>query len=140
MVLHQTRTNSCSLSTADWKIVQGHFPIHSCTTGEHGDTRKLITQLQPLLEEGKADMYFSGHDHILQHIALNKVHYHGSGAGGMKHDGVNKKYKGLEGVATGAYGFMLHEGNKTAVTTTFVLSGGSKPYTYTLTKGQALLA
>jgi hypothetical protein len=45
-------------STADWKIVQGHFPIHSATTGEHGDTRKLITQLQPLLEAGKADMYF----------------------------------------------------------------------------------
>jgi hypothetical protein len=32
------------------------------------------------------------------------VHYHGSGAGGMQHTGVNQQYKGLEGVAMGHYG------------------------------------
>jgi hypothetical protein len=129
------KTTLASSSAYDWTIVQGHFPIHSCTTGEHGDTRKLITQIQPLLEAAKADAYFSGHDHILQHIEINGVHYHGSGAGGKRHSGFNKQYKGLEGVADGAFGFMRHNGTKTELTTTFVLADGSTPYSYTLKKG-----
>jgi len=132
-------TKTLAASKADWKIVQGHFPIHSCTTGEHGDTKSLITQMQPILEKGKADMYFSGHDHILQHIELNGVHYHGSGAGGMQHTGVNQQYKGLEGVAMGHYGFMRHNGTKSEMTTTFTLADGTMPYTYTLKKGAVLL-
>lgn len=131
--------NTLAASKADWKIVQGHFPVHSCTRGEHGDTPKLVKQLQPILEAGKADMYFNGHDHILQHIAINGVHYHGSGAGARNHTLINKLYKGLEGSAVGSYGFMVHNGTKTQVTTTFVLADGSKPYTYTLTKGKKLL-
>jgi hypothetical protein len=84
-------------STADWKFVLGHFPVHSITTGEHGDTAGLIKQLQPILEAGGADGYWSGHDHILQHIIVNNMHYFGSGAGAMKHTGVNTKYPGLTG-------------------------------------------
>ena len=52
----------------------------------------------------------------------------GSGAGAMKHTGVNKNYPGLQGSASAQYGFMLHEGNKTALTTTFVMDDGSRPY------------
>ncbi len=121
-------------STADWNIVLGHFPIHSCTTGEHGDTPSLIKYVQPILEQYNADMYFNGHDHILQHILVNNVHYFGSGAGAREHNGINDKYEGLQGYHEGTYGFMIHEGNKTALTTTFISQDGSKTYTYTITK------
>ena len=124
-------------SDADWKIVMGHFPIYSCTRGEHGETPKLIADLDPILHKAKADMYFNGHDHILQHTMREGVHYFGSGAGAQKHVGVNSNYTGLLGVHAGHYGFMLHEGNKTSMTTTFVIDDGSKPYTYTINKGGA---
>jgi tartrate-resistant acid phosphatase type 5 len=122
-------------SDADWKVVMGHFPIYSCTRGEHGETPKLIAVLDPILHKAKADMYFNGHDHILQHTAREGVHYFGSGAGAMKHTGVNAQYKGLMGYHESHYGFMVHEGNKTALTTTFVIDDGSKPYSYTIHKG-----
>jgi hypothetical protein len=97
-------------STADWKFVIGHFPVHSITTGEHGDTASLIKQLQPLLEAGKADGYWNGHDHILQHIIVNKVHYFGSGAGARTHTGVNTKYPGLTGACAQVTGLQHCEG------------------------------
>jgi 3',5'-cyclic AMP phosphodiesterase CpdA len=123
-------------SDADWKIVIGHFPIHSATTGEHGDTKRLISDLQPVLIEEGADLYFSGHDHILQHIQLNGINYFGSGAGAKHHTGVNKSYKGLMGKAEGKFGFMVHEGTPTSLKTTFVQQGGGQPYTYTIRKSK----
>jgi hypothetical protein len=125
-------------STADWKFVLGHFPVHSITTGEHGDTASLIKQLQPVLEAGGADGYWSGHDHILQHIVINNLHYFGSGAGGQRHTGVNTKYPGLTGYAQGQFGFMTHNGTKTALTSAFVSCAGvdrcSTKYSYTFSK------
>jgi 3',5'-cyclic AMP phosphodiesterase CpdA len=121
-------------STADWKLVMGHFPVYSATTGEHGDTKSLIKLLMPILRDTKADVYFSGHDHILQHIFKNGVHFFGSGAGAREHKGVNQKYKGLLGSHEGKYGFMVHEVTKTRFKTIFVDQDGAKPYNYTITK------
>mmetsp|Transcript_15033 Transcript_15033/g.23969 ORF Transcript_15033/g.23969 Transcript_15033/m.23969 type:complete len:204 (+) Transcript_15033:747-1358(+) len=123
-----------SKSTADWKIVMGHFPVHSASRFEHGDTPSLVKSLEPLLEKYNVDMYFNGHDHILQHIVKNSVSYFGSGAGAREHNGVNKGYKGLKGYMEGKYGFMAHKGNKTSLETTFVNEDGSKTYTYTINK------
>jgi len=126
--------STLAASSADWKIVIGHFPVHSATTGEHGDTASLIKQLQPILEQQKVDLYLNGHDHVLQHIQLNGVNYFGSGAGARSHSGMNTRYDGLKGYAAGQYGFMLHEGSRTALTTTFVQPGGAQPYSYTIRK------
>ena len=95
-------------STADWKVVMGHFPIYSCTQHEHGESPKLIQYLDPILHKAHADMYFNGHDHILQHTKRGNVHYFGSGAGAMKHTGINAQYEGLLGVHEGHYGFVSH--------------------------------
>lgn len=121
-------------STADWKIVMGHFPIYSCTQHEHGESPKLIQYLDPILHKAHADMYFNGHDHILQHTKRGDVHYFGSGAGAQKHTGVNAKYEGLLGVHEGHYGFMIHEGNATNFKTIFVDDTGARPYNYTIVK------
>ncbi|XP_065185768.1 tartrate-resistant acid phosphatase type 5-like isoform X2 [Sycon ciliatum] len=55
-----------SKSTADWIIVVGHHPIYS--VGSHGSSSLLVRRLLPLLERHGVAMYFSGHDHNLQHI------------------------------------------------------------------------
>jgi len=126
--------STLSASTADWKIVFGHFPIYSATTGEHGDTKKLIKILLPVLKDNGADLYFNGHDHILQHIFKDGIHFFGSGAGARKHNGVNKNYDGLQGYQEGSYGFMVHNANKTSLWTQFIDHTGKKGYTYTITK------
>jgi 3',5'-cyclic AMP phosphodiesterase CpdA len=126
--------STLSESTADWKIILGHFPVSSATTGEHGDTKSLIKLLLPIMKEAGADLYFSGHDHILQHIQRDGINFFGSGAGAREHKGVNTKYTGLKGYTQGSYGFMVHEVTKKALSTTFVNQNGEKTYNYTITK------
>ena len=67
-------------STARWKLVVGHHPVFS--GGErHGDTTGLIVQLKPLLDRYGVQVYFNGHDHNLQHIIIDGIHFITSGAG-----------------------------------------------------------
>lgn len=69
---------SLSHSTAAWKIVVGHHPIHS---GAHGDEPFLIARIKPLLERHGVQVYLNGHDHDLQHIQRGGVNYVCTGAG-----------------------------------------------------------
>ncbi|KAL5189248.1 Purple acid phosphatase 3 [Glycine soja] len=68
-------------STAKWKIVVGHHPVRSI--GHHGDTKELIRQLLPILEENNVDMYINGHDHCLEHISSrsSQIQFLTSGGG-----------------------------------------------------------
>lgn len=51
-------------STAAWKIVYSHMPVHS--SGLHGATMGLKSKLVPVLKSGGAHMYLAGHDHHLE--------------------------------------------------------------------------
>lgn len=66
-------------SRADWKIVVGHHPVFS--GGVHGASWGLIRHLKPMLEEYGVRIYLNGHDHDLQHIVVDGVHYLTSGGG-----------------------------------------------------------
>jgi 3',5'-cyclic AMP phosphodiesterase CpdA len=55
-------------STADWKVVVGHYPVFSVSG--HGPTPRLLKELAPLLDEHKVALYFNGHDHSAQHISV----------------------------------------------------------------------
>jgi acid phosphatase len=66
-------------STARWKVVVGHHPIHS--GGHHGDTPELVARLKPLLAAHGVTAYVCGHDHALQHIRRDGVDYVCTGAG-----------------------------------------------------------
>lgn len=66
-------------STARWRIVVGHHPVFS--GGRHGNTPSLVARLKPLLDRHKVQIYLNGHDHDLQHIVVDGIHYLTSGAG-----------------------------------------------------------
>eukprot|EP00662_Eupelagonemidae_sp_cell21_P028849 gene28849-31330_t len=83
-------------STADWKLVIGHFGVHSAATHEHGDTPSLIEHLQPLLER----------------YGLAGVHYIGSGAGARRHHGVNRRYPGLHHAHSLRTAFHTEDGHR----------------------------
>lgn len=67
-------------STARWKIVVGHHPVFS--GGQHGSQKELMAALKPLLDRHGVSVYLFGHDHDLQHIVVDDLHYIGCGAGG----------------------------------------------------------
>lgn len=91
-------------SSAKWKIVIGHHPLF--TTGfRRGKTTDIQVPFQPIFEKYKVDVYFSGHDHDLQHQKPDgHTHYFVSGAGsefrGVTSDSDMTKF------AKGDYGFM----------------------------------
>lgn len=70
-----------------WKIVVGHWGVYSYAG--NADTPELIQYLEPLLIQHKVHIYFSGHDHCMQHIRKSidtawRPHYFVSGAGGYR--------------------------------------------------------
>ncbi len=67
-------------STAAWKIVVGHHTIRSGGSG-HGDTPEMVAQAVPILQRRGVQVYMNGHEHDLQHIARDGLHYICTGAG-----------------------------------------------------------
>ncbi|PAV76576.1 hypothetical protein WR25_19210 [Diploscapter pachys] len=61
-------------SDADYLIVAGHYPIHSMSS--HGPIFCLQTKLDPLLSKYNVSIYFSGHDHNLQHFQYEQLSKH----------------------------------------------------------------
>lgn len=67
-----------------WKFVYGHHPIYS--SGMHGDTEAVKLFLEPIIKQHAVNFYASGHDHDLELIQKDKVHYIVSGAGARTRD------------------------------------------------------
>lgn len=54
--------------SAPFTIVAGHHPLYS--NGDHGDTKALLAQWEPLFQEHKVHAYLCGHDHDMQHLEM----------------------------------------------------------------------
>jgi tartrate-resistant acid phosphatase type 5 len=67
-------------STAVWKIVVGHHQLYT-VTGQHHDYPEMIGPFKPLLDRYGVRAYINGHEHNLEHIAVDGVHYITCGAG-----------------------------------------------------------
>lgn len=67
-------------SKAKYKIVAGHHTVFSGGS-THGDSPDLIIRLLPILRRHGVVAYVNGHDHDLQHIARDGMHFVCSGAG-----------------------------------------------------------
>ncbi|MEZ5956978.1 MAG: tartrate-resistant acid phosphatase type 5 family protein [Hyphomonadaceae bacterium] len=65
--------------TSRWKILVGHHPILS--SGNHGPSQAVAEHLRPLIERYRVQAYINGHDHDLEHLQENGVHYICSGSG-----------------------------------------------------------
>eukprot|EP00753_Platysulcus_tardus_P022619 PLAT9822.1.p2 GENE.PLAT9822.1~~PLAT9822.1.p2 ORF type:complete len:331 (+),score=178.94 PLAT9822.1:44-994(+) len=113
-------------SSADWRIVMGHFPVYSA--GEHGNTFELQEQVKPLLEKYGVDAYLCGHDHTLQHLESESVQYFVSGGGaklGEVHPIAQSKFAVVKD------GFMAHSIDGKEMTTHIVGTDGSVLYSFT---------
>ena len=69
---------------APFTLVMGHHPLYS--NGDHGDTKALLEEWEPLFEKHQVHAYLCGHDHDLQHLEMEgKFTSHIlSGGGGAK--------------------------------------------------------
>ena len=67
-------------SSAPWKLVFGHHTIRSGGSG-HGDTPEMVEKVLPILQRHRVQAYICGHDHDLQHIVNDGLHYILTGAG-----------------------------------------------------------
>lgn len=65
-------------SRMTWKVVVGHYPVFS--NGYHGNTDELVQNLLPILKKHKVDFYISGHDHDLEFMRREDIHFLVSGA------------------------------------------------------------
>jgi hypothetical protein len=115
-------------SKAFWKIVYGHHPIYS--DGEHGDNAVLIKKLLPILE-AKADVYFVGHDHIIEHIkpSDSRLHYFISGGGGAK-----GAARPAIDYAASTNGFAVIEASGKELKVQFIGTDGKQLYEYPIRK------
>lgn len=70
-----------AVSRAAWKIVVGHHQVFATTApGDYvGDD--MIRRFKPLLDRHGVQAYINGHEHNLQHIVRDRVHYITCGAG-----------------------------------------------------------
>jgi hypothetical protein len=54
-------------SSAHWKIVTGHHPLHTGGSRRHNKRiKKLRTLLQPIFIDHRVNFYLSGHEHQLE--------------------------------------------------------------------------
>jgi tartrate-resistant acid phosphatase type 5 len=114
-------------SNARWKIVVGHHPVFS--GGRHGSTPELVRVLRPLLEYYGVKAYLNGHDHDLQHIVANDIHYLTSGAGHKTRP--TGKITGTR-FSSSSPGFLCISLSPAAMDIAFINASGQSLYTATL--------
>ena len=83
-------------STAKWKIVTGHHPVHTGGSRRHNKRVKNYRRLiQPVLYDNNVNFYFAGHEHHLEWIKpKGPTHFIISGAGfDTRHVGWLKRFR-----------------------------------------------
>jgi len=141
-------TQQMANSTADWKIVVGHHPYIS--NGRHGNAGnyegcrysfcssfngKKLKEFMDTAVCGKADYYFSGHDHNLQWLqAKCGTNFVVSGAGSKTTGFVHRDNNPVYWENDTKEGFMWVEINGRTLTGTFYDSYGNALFTRVETK------
>jgi hypothetical protein len=117
-------------STAQWKVVYGHYHIYSAT---RGDNKELIARLLPILKKDHVDVYLNGHDHNLQELKPEgSVHFFVSGGGGAGLYEMNPYDRSL--FRQKLNGFTVLEADSKTLAIVFVGTDGSELYRRTLNK------
>ncbi len=111
-------------SNAAWKLVVGHHPIFSGGPF-HGGSLSLQKRLLPLLQEQRVQAYFCGHEHDLQHLAEDGMHFFVSGAGSQWRDTASCKQTRFARATLGFAGVRLRS---EAMVVSFFDSAGAEIY------------
>lgn len=74
--------NELDVSTAAWKIVFGHHPVHNRGVRDLREGRHLREEygLEQVFVSGGVQAYFCGHEHVFQHHHVSGVDHFGCGA------------------------------------------------------------
>ncbi|EFN51072.1 hypothetical protein CHLNCDRAFT_141436 [Chlorella variabilis] len=77
--------NQLAASKASWKLIVAHHPPRS--SGRHGGSSEVKYAVESLIRKYRAQVYFAGHDHDLEHLHYNsssfyKPNYHTIVSGG----------------------------------------------------------
>lgn len=96
-------------SQMTWKVVVGHYPIFS--HGYHGNTDELVHNLLPILQKHKVDFYMSGHDHDLEFMRRDDIHFIVCGAG-CSSTPVSHSHKTIYASDTSTHGFGVFDFTK----------------------------
>jgi tartrate-resistant acid phosphatase type 5 len=117
-----------SASRARWKIVVGHHPIYAAA-GLHGDTKELIADVLPVLQKHGVQMYFCGHDHVLQHLVHGGLNFFVCG-GGSTHRTVKERPDVRFG--TGSLGFLSMTLSASEAQAAYINDKGKELYRITI--------
>lgn len=111
-------------ATADWIIVVGHHPVYS--SGRHGNTKQLVSELKPLLDCHGVDAYFAGHDHDLQMLSdgQDSPVYIVSGSGSKLRRMYSRPYRPQTQFAESVPGFVSTRLNGTHIQNFWISDAG----------------
>jgi hypothetical protein len=115
-----------------WRLPATRYTFTAYSHGAHGDTPQLIRELLPLLRN-RADAYFAGHEHDLQHLKPEDgVHLFISGGGGAGIRPITPGERSL--FAKSSYGFAVLEADPATLKVSYFDSDLHPLYDYTLRK------
>jgi hypothetical protein len=114
---------SLSSSDAQWKIVVIHHPPHSARARSQNEFRFPF-------DEWGVCMVMSGHDHTLQHLIFDGVHYVVNGVGGGSLHEFEEILEGTEFRLSGHYGAVFLEPGDSVMTVRFVTLPGTEVHSF----------
>lgn len=126
--------DALSKSTAQWKVVYGHYHIFSAGFGGGlSNNTELILRLLPILEKHHVGIYLCGHIHNLQEVKpVEGVHFFVSGGGGATLMNVNPYDRSA--YEQKINGFTVLEADEHHFKVSFIGIDGKELYQDTLTK------
>ena len=114
-----------TVSRTRWTMVVGHHAIYAAAP-KHGDTKELVDQVLPILKKHKVPVYICGHDHVLQHLKRDSMHFLVCGGGAEFRD-VAERSDVIFGV--GSLGFLSVKVTQSVLRFNFVNSDGVNLHT-----------
>ena len=118
-------------SKAAWKIVVGHHQLYT-VTGQHHDYAEMIDPFKPLLDRYGVHAYLNGHEHNLEHIVVDNVHYITCGAGSATMPVVSPPPGQF---ASDHHGFMVMRLEVDGLGFSFIDDGGTTLYNAIIPRG-----
>lgn len=122
-------------STARWKIVFGHHPMYTNSGRENDEA--MLERLEPLFTRHGVDVYFAGHDHILELLRpVNGVQYVVSGGGGGPEGMGRVTWRENTIYAASGGGFVAMRVGRDELVLEFVRTDGRTQFLHVLRKAQ----